>query len=73
MKHTLIIDASTDTVIDQITVGDTPRGLAFSPDGTKAYVANFFDNSISVISVDIAPQISSAPRPPLQVSPTPSR
>ena len=33
-----------------ITVGDNPFGVAFSPDGTKAYVANYNANTVSVIN-----------------------
>ena len=32
-----------------ITVGDQPSWLAFSPDGTTAYVANYDDDTVSVI------------------------
>ncbi len=38
------------TVIATIPVGDTPQGVAVSPDGTRAYVTNYQDdNSVSVI------------------------
>ena len=33
-----------------ITVGASPRGVAVSPDGTTAYVANSFSNTVSVIN-----------------------
>ena len=33
-----------------ITVGSKPRGVAVSPDGTTAYVANSFSNTVSVIN-----------------------
>ena len=32
-----------------ITVGSKPRGVAVSPDGTTAYVANFWSHTVSVI------------------------
>ena len=34
-----------------VTVGDTPTGVAVSPDGNRAYVANFNDNTVSVIAL----------------------
>ncbi|KRE27642.1 hypothetical protein ASG82_14760 [Mycobacterium sp. Soil538] len=36
-------------VIDTIEVGEAPDGVAFSPNGTRAYVANALDNTVSVI------------------------
>jgi YVTN family beta-propeller protein len=36
-------------VIDTINVGDGPDGVAFSPDGSRAYVANAIDDTVSVI------------------------
>ena len=33
-----------------ITVGTGPRGVAVSPDGTKAYVTNYADGTVSVIN-----------------------
>ena len=39
------------TVTDTITVGMNPNSVAFSPNGKKAYVANIFDDTVSVITV----------------------
>ena len=36
-------------VSDTITVGTSPYGVSVSPNGAKVYVANAFDNSVSVI------------------------
>jgi DNA-binding beta-propeller fold protein YncE len=38
-------------VVDTITVGANPTSVAFSPNGKKAYVASFFDDTVSVITV----------------------
>lgn len=37
-------------LIRRVRVGRNPRGLAFSPDGSVAYVANALDDTISVIA-----------------------
>jgi YVTN family beta-propeller protein len=45
-----VIDTLTNTVIDTIPVGNGPLGIAITPDGTRAYVTNFFfGNTVSVI------------------------
>ncbi|AOW93973.1 hypothetical protein BFN03_18445 [Rhodococcus sp. WMMA185] len=41
--------AAADTVIDTIGVGASPRGIAITPDGTRAYVTNEVDDNVSVI------------------------
>ena len=43
-----VIDTLTNTVIDTIIVGQSPLGIAITPDGTRAYVANH-SGSISII------------------------
>jgi YVTN family beta-propeller protein len=43
-----VVDQSTASVVGTIPVGDQPVGVAFSPDGTSAYVANF-GSGVSVI------------------------
>jgi len=45
------IDTATNTVTATIDVGDTPLGVAVTPDGRFVYVANLLDPSISVIEV----------------------
>ncbi len=54
-----VLSTSTNTVIDtdpeadgvqHIPVGDRPRGIAISPDGNEAYVANAGDDNVSVIN-----------------------
>ena len=44
-----VIDTSTNTVSDTITVGSGPEGISISLDGTRAYVTNGTDGTVSVI------------------------
>ena len=50
-QHTPAWAAQYD-VIATIPVGNYPNGVAFSPDGTKAYVTNRLGNSVSVIDTN---------------------
>ena len=43
-----VIDTLTNAVVDTITVGESPWGIAITPDGKRAYVANQ-SGTISVI------------------------
>jgi YVTN family beta-propeller protein len=43
------IDTATDAVTATIPVGQSPQGIAVSPIGTDAYVANFDSNTVSVL------------------------
>jgi YVTN family beta-propeller protein len=43
------LSASSNYVVTRIDVGKNPRGVALSRDGTKLYVANRLDDTISVI------------------------
>lgn len=45
------LSASANYVVARIKVGQNPRGMTLSPDGTKLYVANRMEDSISVIDV----------------------
>jgi YVTN family beta-propeller protein len=45
----LVYDARTYTLKNTITVGTEPAEVTFSADGSKAYVANGSDNTVSVI------------------------
>ena len=38
--------------LSEIPVGKEPNGVALSPDGTKAYVANTVDGTVSVLNID---------------------
>src|SRR5215475_2124494 len=43
---------ATPRLIDEVTVGREPNGVALSPDGREAYVANTVDGTVSVLKVD---------------------
>ena len=45
-----VIATATNTVVTTIPVGTAPRGIAISPDGATAYVANTGSNTVSVIA-----------------------
>jgi len=45
-----VVDLTCQSVVAVIPVGDDPRGIAASPDGSRVFVANRFDNTISVIA-----------------------
>jgi YVTN family beta-propeller protein len=44
-----VIDTATSTVVWTVPVGEHPRGVAVTPDGRHAYVANVGSNTVSVI------------------------
>ena len=44
-----MIDTATNTVVATVTVGTNPFGVAITPDGKHAYVANDGSNNVSVI------------------------
>ena len=44
-----VIDTATNKVMATIPVGSHPNGLALAPDGTRAYVTNFYDNTFLAI------------------------
>jgi DNA-binding beta-propeller fold protein YncE len=43
-----VIDTATNTVIATAPVGTGPQGVAVTPDGSKVYVTNTGDNTVSV-------------------------
>ncbi len=60
-----VVDTATDAVIATVGVGDSPRSVAITPDGTQAYVANY-DGRVSVISTadnSVVNQISVGSQP----------
>ncbi|MBW4818763.1 YncE family protein [Rhodococcus qingshengii] len=44
-----------------IAVGSNPYGVAITPDGGRAYVANIFGSSVSVIAIEVAPTLTGTP------------
>jgi len=52
------LSASADYVTARILVGHNPRGVALSPDGTRLYVANRLDDTLSVIDTKAEKVIS---------------
>lgn len=43
-----VFDTNTNSLITSFPTGGTPRGIAVNPSGTRIYVANYADNSITV-------------------------
>jgi YVTN family beta-propeller protein len=65
------------SVVDTVTVGFFPAGVAVSPDGSRVYVANFGGNSVSVINTSnntVVATVTGVPSPyGVAVSPDGSR
>ncbi len=51
-----VVRTDTNEVTQTIPVGDRPRGIAVSPDGNEAYVANAGDATVSVININADPK-----------------
>jgi DNA-binding beta-propeller fold protein YncE len=50
-----VIDTSTNSVTDTVTVGTTPWwGVAFTPNSATAYVSNHLSDSVSVIATGLS-------------------
>ncbi|MFF3086476.1 beta-propeller fold lactonase family protein, partial [Streptomyces nojiriensis] len=45
-----VINTAMNTVVDTVSVGDAPQGVAVSRDGTRAYVVNAGADTVSVIN-----------------------
>ena len=44
-----VFNTATGEIVKDIPVGPIPRAIAFTPDGTRAYVSNFGANTVSVL------------------------
>jgi DNA-binding beta-propeller fold protein YncE len=45
-----VVDLSSETIIEDIAIPGTPKGLAISPDYSKIYIGSAIDNNVWVIS-----------------------
>jgi YVTN family beta-propeller protein len=45
-----VVNTASNTITGTIAVGDLPNGVAVTPDGTTAYVANIDSDTVSMIS-----------------------
>ena len=46
-----VIDVSSATIINTVSIGDAPQGLVITPDGSKIFIANQRDSTTSVFSI----------------------
>jgi YVTN family beta-propeller protein len=51
---TTVYDMQKDKIIGKLNTGTLPVAVGMMPDGSKSYVADFFDSTISVIDTDNA-------------------
>ena len=54
-----VIDTATNSVTSNVAVGSQPEGIAITPDGKTAYVANSGANTVTPI--DVAPGKADTP------------
>src|SRR5215813_7056169 len=67
-----VIDTATNTVVATVPVGVRPIGVAITPDGTHAYVANRISGGVSVIDTATNTVVATVPvRDPFGVAITP--
>jgi YVTN family beta-propeller protein len=63
VSRVVVVDTATNQVVGSpIPVGTQPHGVAITPDGLRAYVANTLDNTVSAIDVPTR-QIVGSPIP----------
>lgn len=68
---TLFDTKNGNTRLAEIPVGKEPNGVALSPDGTRAYVANTVDGTISVLTISRTPGSYYTPLSTIQVGTEP--
>jgi len=62
----LIADGASPTELARVPTGDFPIRVAFLPDGSRAYVANAFGDSVTVVDVDGAASTAIATVPGIE-------
>lgn len=50
LDRVVVIDATTNTVLTNVTVGDQPLRIATNNDGSRVYVTNFSDDTLSILN-----------------------
>ena len=70
-----VIDTHSNIVVATVSVGNIPAGVAITPNGAFAYVANYSSNTLSVIDTASNTVVATVPigdgNNPLQVAITP--
>jgi fibronectin-binding autotransporter adhesin len=49
LDRVIVIDASTNSILTTVTVGDQPLDVGIKPDGSRLYVTNFTDSTLSIV------------------------
>jgi predicted CxxxxCH...CXXCH cytochrome family protein len=73
-NHLLFLETSTRKRLATVAVGNNPKGVAAAPNGNNIYVANFDDNTVSVVSRATQTVVATVPtdRGPTGVDVTPN-
>jgi len=53
-----VIDPATMKIVQSIPVGHTATGMAITPDGSKLFVCNRFNNDVSVLSMPAGKELA---------------
>src|SRR6185503_3475023 len=56
-----VVDLGTNAVVETISVGVSPFGVAVHPSGTHVYVANFSSDTVSVIDTSTRAVVATVP------------
>ena len=69
----VVLDAASGQLLTKLPAGHTAMGLALSPDGTRLYVCNRFQNDVSVIDLKAGKELAriAAVREPIAAAVTP--
>jgi YVTN family beta-propeller protein len=63
-----VIDSTSNTVVNTISVGISPIDIAITPDGTRAYLTDRTTGTVSVIDTGTNTVIASIPLSPVSVA-----